>query len=104
MDEIVMAIAKHGESIGVIGVLMIVAVVLYKRNEKLEEANERYKDETYRRIDDFKHKFEKTDEKVDNIKNDVREVKNILRYGRDSAGSILSVPRYKGKNDDEGEI
>lgn len=86
---------KHAESVGIVGVLGVVVFALYKKNEKLENTNNAQREESFKKISEFERKFDKTDEKISEIRSDVKEVKTLLRL----SGGIL----VKKRQEDETE-
>lgn len=87
---------KHAESVGVVGVLGVVVFALYKKNEKLENTNASQREESLQKISEFERKFEKTDEKISEIRGDVKEVKTLLRLSR----GILVKKRAENETED----
>lgn len=87
---------KHAESVGVVGVLGVVVFALYKKNEKLEKTNIEQREESFKKISEFERKFDKTDEKISEIRGDVKEVKTLLRL----SGGILVKKRAEVETED----
>lgn len=87
---------KHAESVGVVGVLGVVVFALYKKNEKLENTNNAQREESFKKISEFERKFDKTDEKISEIRGDVKEVKALLRL----SGGVLVKKRAEVETED----
>lgn len=87
---------KHAESVGVVGVLGVVVFALYKKNEKLESERTTTREESFKKIGEFERKFEKTDEKISEIRSDVKEVKTLLRL----SGGVLVKKRREDETED----
>lgn len=87
---------KHAESVGVVGVLGVVVFALYKKNEKLESERTTTREENFKKIGEFERKFEKTDEKISEIRSDVKEVKTLLRL----SGGVLVKKRREDETED----
>lgn len=87
---------KHAESVGVVGVLGVVVFALYKKNEKLENINSAQREESFKKISEFERKFDKTDEKISEIRGDVKEVKTLLRL----SGGVLVKKRTEVETED----
>lgn len=87
---------KHAESVGVVGVLGVVVFALYKKNEKLESTNASQREESLQKFGEFERKFEKTDEKISEIRGDVKEVKTLLRL----SGGVLVKKRTEVETED----